>query len=200
LRISPRALDRRSPGYLPAVVTLDAVCDPGGTVGTRLLRAFRIACTRHDGLGSLPKFTFLGAMCQIQSDTLHLVSHAYLPVRLAPSGHYTSERLTKPYSGELPACAVPSQLANIARLPMPKGPRGQPTPQPRGHCSNCEKPSPRTIATVFSSMTAMAYFRPSSTDPLNTWNCLYLKHHPEVPRLTASVNGSSVHCAEAKAA
>jgi len=139
---------------------------------------------------------FLGAMCQIQSCTLHLVSHAYLPVRLAPSGHYTSERLTKPYSGELPACAVPSQLANIARLPMPKGPRGQPTPQPRGHCSNCEKPSPRTIATVFSSMTAMAYFRPSSTDPLNTWNCLYLKHHPEVPRLTASVNGSSVRSAE----
>jgi len=29
LRISPRALARRSPGYLPAVVHLDAVLDPG---------------------------------------------------------------------------------------------------------------------------------------------------------------------------
>ena len=35
LRFSPRAL-RRSPGCLHAVVQLDAVCDPGGTVGTRL--------------------------------------------------------------------------------------------------------------------------------------------------------------------
>ncbi|MEE8093989.1 MAG: hypothetical protein V3T47_07115, partial [Gammaproteobacteria bacterium] len=33
--------------------------------------------------------------------------------------HYTSERLTRPYSGELPASAALSQLANIARLPSP---------------------------------------------------------------------------------
>jgi len=32
---SPSAL-RRLPGYLHAVVQLDAVCDPGGAVGTRL--------------------------------------------------------------------------------------------------------------------------------------------------------------------
>jgi len=34
-----------------------------------------------------------------------------------PSSHYASERLTKPYSGELPAAAALSQLANIARSP-----------------------------------------------------------------------------------
>ncbi len=33
--------------------------------------------------------------------TLHLVTLAYLPLQLAPSGHYTSERLTTPYSGKL---------------------------------------------------------------------------------------------------
>ncbi len=49
--------------------------------------------------------------------TLHLATRAYLTRQLSPSGHYTSERLTTPYSGELPAYAALSQLANIARLP-----------------------------------------------------------------------------------
>ena len=49
--------------------------------------------------------------------TLHLVALAYLPFRLLPSVHYTSERLTKPYSGELPDTAALSQFATIARLP-----------------------------------------------------------------------------------
>ena len=53
----------------------------------------------------------------IQGYTLHLVTLASLSVGLSPFGHYTSERLTRPYSGELPACAALSQLANIARLP-----------------------------------------------------------------------------------
>ena len=57
-------------------------------------------------------------MFQIQGYTLHLVTLASLSVGLAPFGHYTSERLTRPYSGELPACAALSQLANIARLPV----------------------------------------------------------------------------------
>ena len=59
----------------------------------------------------------LGATCQIQGYTLHLVTLVYLSFWLAPFGHYTSEQLTKLYSGELPACAALSQLANIARLP-----------------------------------------------------------------------------------
>ena len=49
--------------------------------------------------------------------TLHLAALAYLPFKLLPSGHYASERLTRPYSGELPAVAALSQLTNIARLP-----------------------------------------------------------------------------------
>ena len=49
--------------------------------------------------------------------TLHFAAHPYLPFRLLPSCHYASERLTRPYSRELPAAAVLSQLANIARLP-----------------------------------------------------------------------------------
>jgi len=57
-------------------------------------------------------------MVQIQGYTLHLVTLASLSVGLAPFGHYTSERLTGPYSGELPACAALSQLANMARLPV----------------------------------------------------------------------------------
>jgi hypothetical protein len=36
----------------------------------------------------------------------------------------------------------------------------------------------------------------ASTDPLHTWDCVYSKRHLEVPRLTASVNGSSVRYAE----
>ena len=73
---------------------------------------------------------------------------------------------------------------------------GQPTPQPRGHCSNCEKPYPRTIVTVFSSMTAMALSHLNSTNLLHTWDCVYSKRHREVPRLTASASGSSVRSAE----
>jgi len=71
-----------------------------------------------------------------------------------------------------------------------------PTPLQRGHCSNCEKPSPRTIATVFSSMMVMVFSRPTLTNPLHTWDCVYSKRHLEVPRLTASVNESSVRSAE----
>jgi hypothetical protein len=78
--------------------------------------------------------SLLGAMCQIQSITLHLVTLVYLPVRLAPFGHYTSERLTKPYSGELPACAVLSQLANIARLPIGPAMRPSPRLEDEQHC------------------------------------------------------------------
>ena len=51
--------------------------------------------------------------------TLHLAALVYLPFRLLPSGHYASERLTRPYSGELTALAALSQLTNIARLPKP---------------------------------------------------------------------------------
>ena len=76
-----------------------------------------MACARTDGIGSHPKYQLLGALCQIQGYTLHLVSRASLPIRLTPSGHYASERLTRPYSGELPANAVLSQLAPLPGYP-----------------------------------------------------------------------------------
>ena len=76
-----------------------------------------MACARPEGIGSHPKSMFLGATFQIQGNTLHLVSLAYPTAGLWPSGRYTSERLTRPYSGELPAGAVLSQRATIARSP-----------------------------------------------------------------------------------
>lgn len=58
---------RCSPGYSTVVVRLDAVCDPGVSVGTRLKRTSRIAYAYYQGIGTIPKFRILGAMGQIQS-------------------------------------------------------------------------------------------------------------------------------------
>ena len=86
--------------------------------GTRLWRTSRMACARPDRIGSFPRWNLLGALFRIQG--VHPSPRA---TRLSsrPACAFrslsTSERLTRPYSGELPACAVLSQLANIARLP-----------------------------------------------------------------------------------
>ena len=77
-----------------------------------------MACAQTERIGPHPKFAVLGAMCQIQGYTLHLVTRAYLPFRLTPSGQSTSERLTRPYSGELPAYAVLSQLTAVPGYPI----------------------------------------------------------------------------------
>ena len=69
------------------------------------------------GSAHSPKFRSLGAMCQIQGYTLHLVTLAYLSIQIPPSKHYTNERLTKPYSWG-PLC--PSQQRTSARLPIKK--------------------------------------------------------------------------------
>jgi hypothetical protein len=76
-----------------------------------------MACALTERIGPHPKYVFSGRWFRFRAYTLHLVALAYLPFRLSPSGHYTSERLTRPYSGELPASAALSQLAHIARLP-----------------------------------------------------------------------------------
>ena len=58
-------------------------------------------------------------MCQIQGYTLHLVTLAYFPFRLTPSSHFTTERMTNPYSGgPVRYMQIPSQQATIARLPI----------------------------------------------------------------------------------
>ena len=91
------------------------------TPGRRLVLVFGVppAWPAPDLKGSAPtqNSCFSGLWFRFRAYTLHLVSLASLSVRLSPSSHYTSERLTRPYSGELPACAALSQLANIARLP-----------------------------------------------------------------------------------
>ena len=60
---------------------------------------------------------FSGLRFRFRAYTLHLVTPAYLPFRLAPSGHYTSERLTRPYSGKLLRFHGSFTVGNIARLP-----------------------------------------------------------------------------------
>ena len=123
---SPRALARRSPGYLPAVVWLDAVGDPG----VQLELVFQRLKVRwvHSAPPVLPAPTLkgsarpqnnvvLGATCQIQGSSPSPRHTHDLLYDITSFRRYTSERLTRPYSGELPARAVLSQQATIARLP-----------------------------------------------------------------------------------
>ena len=76
-----------------------------------------MACALTERIGPHPKSSFSGLRFRFRAYTLHLAALACLPFRLPPSGPYTSERLTRPYSGELPASTALSQLAHIARLP-----------------------------------------------------------------------------------
>ena len=77
------------------------------TPGGRLALAFNVPPVLPAPLETRSAHTqdspFSGLRFRFRAYTLHLVILAYLPFRLAPSGHYVSERLTKPYSGELPA-------------------------------------------------------------------------------------------------
>ena len=91
---------RCSPGYSIVVVKLDAVCDPGVSVGTRHERTFRFACAYDQGIGTFPKFTILGAKGQIQG-----IHPSPRLTRVASNlnllGRYTTGRLTGPYPGGL---------------------------------------------------------------------------------------------------
>jgi len=118
LRMIPQELlDRRSPGYLPVVVQLDAVLDPGGSVSRSSIprSPHGLRPMRQDRQS--PKIVVLGATFQIQGYTLHLEALTFLPPALAFRFNI-SERLTKPYSGgPLLLRRVPSQQVTIARLP-----------------------------------------------------------------------------------
>ena len=93
---------------------------PGRRLRARRYRAYHMACARHEGLGPFPPSGFLGAVCQIQGNTLHLAGLVALPFRLPPFSRATTERLTRPYSGgPVRLRRIPSQQATIARLPMP---------------------------------------------------------------------------------
>jgi len=82
-------------------------------------------CLRHSGRDRpTPNIqSFSELRFRFRAYTLHLVVHTSLTFQLTPSDHYVSERLTTPYSGELPAFAALSQLAPIARLPSHPVPR-----------------------------------------------------------------------------
>jgi hypothetical protein len=62
---------------------------------------FRLRPQRWDRLS--PKMMeFSGLWFRFRASTLHLAALVSLPFRLLSSCHYTSERLTGPYSGEFP--------------------------------------------------------------------------------------------------
>ena len=69
------------------------------------------------GSARSPTLCFSGLWGRVKAYTFHLVTRAYLPAQLSPSGHYTSKRLTRPYLGELPADAALSQLATLPGFP-----------------------------------------------------------------------------------
>ncbi len=74
---------------------------------------------RRDRRDTDPSFLCPTLGREHDSSTTPAVRRRRLPFRLSPSGPFASERLTKPYSGELPASAALSQPAHIARLPNP---------------------------------------------------------------------------------
>ena len=119
LRLIPQELlDRRSPGYLPVVMHLDAVLDPGVSAShsslTRSPHGLRpYGEDRHN-----PKL--VGSRGYVSDSGLHPSPRR---TRASPSkaftfGRRSTERLTRPYSGGLlPPRGIPSQRATIARLP-----------------------------------------------------------------------------------
>ena len=87
-------LVRRSPGYLPAVVQLDAVLDPGGWLYARLYRTHHVACAHLKRIGTHPKFAILGAMGQIQGyfPFTALLSFVFLSgLRLRSLNYYAAD-------------------------------------------------------------------------------------------------------------
>jgi len=85
LRLIPQELfARRSPGYLPVVVLLDAVLDPGVAAAYSSLPSAPLSpAPNMRGSAFFPKYRFLGAMCQIQGYTLHLAALVTSPFVLS---------------------------------------------------------------------------------------------------------------------
>jgi hypothetical protein len=79
-----------------------------------------MTCALMDRIGTFPKSLVLGAMCQIQSrfqrDSPRSTRASPLQARAFQA--YTTERLTRPYSGgPVRLRRIPSQQATIAGLP-----------------------------------------------------------------------------------
>ena len=92
-------LDRRSPGYLPAVVQLDAVLDLGVSAShsSLSLSPHSLRPIGEDRHGP----NILGSRGYVSDSGLHPSPRCTRLFVLAVStaGHYTTKRLTKPYSG-----------------------------------------------------------------------------------------------------
>ncbi len=84
--ILPRALVRRSPGYLPAVVQLDAVFDPGGLALCSSLSHSPGGLRPFEKDRHAPNIRYSrGYVSDSGLLSLHLAALACLPFRLAPS-------------------------------------------------------------------------------------------------------------------
>ncbi len=119
LRLIPQELlDRRSPGYLPVVVQLDAVLDPGGPASRSSLPRSPHGLRPNGEDRHIPKI--IGSRGYVSDSGLHPSprSTRSSPLQARAFQAYTTERLTKPYSGgPIRLRRIPSQQATIARLP-----------------------------------------------------------------------------------
>lgn len=114
----PRALARRLPGLLANRCAPRCCLRPRGVSQRLSFRAFCMACACPDRIGPNPKF---GCSRSYGSDSGHspfTSLHSYISLSdFSPYGYYTSERLIRPYSGELHALAALSQLIALPGYP-----------------------------------------------------------------------------------
>jgi hypothetical protein len=120
LRMIPQELlDRRSPGYLPAVAWLDAVLDPGVSALHSSLARSPPGLLLFEGDRHSPKIQF--SRGYVSDSGLH-PSPRHTRLSSFPAfafSHYATERLTNPYSGgPVRHRRTPSQQATIARSPQ----------------------------------------------------------------------------------
>jgi len=112
LRLIPQELlARRSPGYLPAVVQLDAVLDPGVSASHSSLSRSPHGLRPAGEDRHVPKI--LGSRGYVSDSGLH-PSPRRTRLSSFPAfafSHYTTERLTRPYSGGPVRIRAPSLSA-----------------------------------------------------------------------------------------
>ena len=120
--LAPRAWVRRSPGYLPVVVQLDAVLDPGVPALRSSLARSPHGLRLHGGDRHFPKIHWFSGLCVRFRATPFTSLRSLVLLPAFAFGRYTTERLTRPYSGGLARLRrVPSRQATIARLPHAAG-------------------------------------------------------------------------------
>ena len=120
LRLIPQELlDRRSPGYLPAVAWLDAVLDPGVSALHSSLPRSPLGLLLFEGDRHSPNIQY--SRGYVSDSGLH-PSPRHTRLSSFPAcafSHYATERLTNPYSGGPGRLRrIPSQQATIARSPQ----------------------------------------------------------------------------------